>query len=122
MSVYSEIVRIQAAKESMIAALGDKGVDVSTGASISDFGTYIESVEPDLQEKVLQIDLDSIDSSVEFDSSYDGLSAVSIDTSTLSSQRDTIYNRLLGIAGTSVVNEVIDETEAQTILNELLEI
>ena len=122
MSVYSEIVRIQAAKESMIAALEDKGVDVSTGASISDFSTYIESVEPDLQEKVLQIDLDSIDSSVEFDSSYDGLSAVGIDTSTLSSQRNTIYNRLLGIAGTSVVNEVIDETEAQTILNELLEI
>lgn len=103
-----------------------QSIDASTyqyyGFSHVNVSAYSAPAEPTYQEKTVYLDLNTIDSSIEPDSGYDGLSAVSIDTSTLSSQRDTIYNRLLGIAGTSVVNEVIDETEAQTILNELLEI
>lgn len=120
MSIYTEIIRIQEAKNAMISALGDKGVDVSTGASISDFGTYIENVEPNLQEKTLAIDIDSIDSSVEFDSSFDGLSAVAIDSSALNVQRTNILNHLLGIAGTSIIDVVITEADAQVILSQLL--
>lgn len=120
MSIYTEIIRIQEAKNAMISALGDKGVDVSTGASISDFGTYIENVEPNLQEKTLTIDIDSIDSSVEFDSSFDGLSAVAIDSSALNVQRTNILNHLLGIAGTSIVDVYISESDAQILLNRLL--
>ena len=120
MSIYTEIIRIQEAKNAMISALGDKGVDVSTGASISDFSTYIENVEPNLQEKTLAIDIDSIDSSVEFDSSFDGLSAVAIDSSALNVQRTNILNHLLGIAGTSIVDVAITEADAQVILSQLL--
>jgi hypothetical protein len=73
----------------------------------------------DLQEKNISIDLDTVDSSINPDSGYDGLSKVVIDSSTLNSQRTEIYNRLLGISGSTIINYVLNETQAQTILTEL---
>lgn len=103
-----------------------QSIDASTyqyyGFSRVNVSAYNAPAEPTYQEKTVYLDLNTIDSSIEPDSEYDGLSAVSIDASTLASQRTSILNDLLGIAGTSVVNAVIDETEAETILDELLEI
>ena len=45
MSISSEITRITEAKADIVSALAEKGVSVASGASISDMGDYIRSIE-----------------------------------------------------------------------------
>lgn len=45
MSISTEITRINTAKADIISALSEKGVTVADGASISDMGDYIRSIE-----------------------------------------------------------------------------
>lgn len=71
------------------------------------------------QSKTIDIDIDTSTNTVYPDDGYDGFDAVTIDASTLNTQRTEIYNRLLGISGSTIINYVLDETQAQTILTEL---
>jgi hypothetical protein len=82
-------------------------------------GTFVGSAPAELEDKTIEIDLDTDSQDISSDN-YDGLGTVSIDASALNVQRTNILNHLLGIAGTSVVNTIVSDSELEDILDRLL--
>lgn len=84
MSIQSEIDRIRSAKTDIIHALGIKGVDVESDATLSDIHTYIEQIQSGsgIGEKLMTIESKGgvLSSMISFGfKSYSGLVAASDD-------------------------------------------
>ena len=83
MSIQSEIDRLAAAKQNMIQAIGNKGVDVPADARLDDFHPYIEAIPGTSSDFVVPLGSFStvggvIDAHVTFgNAGYCGLVAVS---------------------------------------------